>query len=130
MTSILLKGKVFTGKGEGKKFISLPWVQRQIQQKLGFSPYLGTLNIRLDRASLELKKKIDKVERLEITPEKGYCKGILIRGKITGLDCGIIIPQVGGYPPDVLEIVAQVFLRQRLHFSDGSVAAVTVELQR
>ena len=130
MTSITLRGKVFTGTGEGKKFVSLPWVQRQIQQKLGFQPYLGTLNLRLDRASLELKKKLDKAERLEIVPEKGYCMGILIKGKITGLDCGIVIPQVGGYPPDELEVVAAVFLRHRLHFADGSLAAVTVELQR
>ena len=130
MTSITLKGKIFTGNGEGKKFVSLPWVQQQIQQKLGFQPFLGTLNMRLDRASLELKKKLEKTDRVEIVPEKGYCKAILIKGKMTGLDCGIIIPQVGGYSPDVLEIVAAVFLRQRLHFSDGSLAAVTVELQR
>ena len=130
MTSITLKGKVFSGKGEGKKFVELPWVQKQIQQKLGFSPYLGTLNLRLDRASLEIKKKIDKAEHLEIVPDKDYCRGILIKGKITGLDCGIIIPQVGGYPPDVLEVVASVYLRQRLHFADGSLAAVTVELER
>ena len=45
---IVFKGSVFSGNGEGRKFIELPWVKRQIQEKLGFTPYLGTLNIRLN----------------------------------------------------------------------------------
>ena len=126
MGKINLNGRVFSGKGEGKKFVTLPWVDRQIREKLGFSPYAGTLNIRLSREGLAQKKLLAKAERLEIVPEKGYCRGSLIRAKITGLDCGIIIPQVPAYPPDVVEVVAPVFLRQRLRLSDGSEAAVMV----
>lgn len=117
---------MFSGKGEGRKFVSLPWVERQIREKLGFSPYAGTLNIRLGRDGLQQKKQLSKAHRMEIVPENGYCMGSLIKGKITGLDCGIIIPQIPAYPPDVLEVVAPVFLRQRLRLADGSEVAVTV----
>ena len=126
MREIVFKGTVFSGNGEGRKFIDLPWVKRQIQEKLGFTPYAGTLNIRLSREGLEQKKLLAKAERLDIEPEKGYCRGILIKAKITGLDCGIIIPQVPVYPSDVIEVVAPVFLRQRLHLSDGSEVGVSV----
>ena len=126
MAKLNLNGKVFTGKGEGKKFVTLPWVERQIREKLGFTPYAGTLNIRLSREGLQQKKLLAKAERLDIIPEKGYCRGSLIKAKITGLDCGIIIPQVPAYPPDVIEVVAPVFLRQRLHLSDGSEVGVSV----
>lgn len=126
--TVSLRGKVFSGNGEGKKFVVLPWVERQIREKLGFTPYAGTLNIRLNRDGLQQKKMLGKAQRLEVVPENGYCRGFLIKAKITGLDCGIIIPQVPAYPPDVLEIVAPHFLRQRLHLSDGSEVAVNVEL--
>ena len=126
MAKLNLNGKVFTGKGEGKKFVTLPWVERQIREKLGFTPYAGTLNIRLSREGLAQKKLLAKAERLDIIPEKGYCRGSLIKAKITGLDCGIIVPQVPAYPQDVIEVVAPVFLRQRLHLSDGSEVGVLV----
>jgi len=126
LAKLNLKGQVFTGKGEGKKFVTLPWVDQQIREKLGFAPYAGTLNIRLSREGLAQKKLLVKAEHLEIVPEKGYCRGSLIKGKITGLDCGIITPQVPGYPPDVIEVVAPVFLRQRLGLSDGSEVGVLI----
>jgi riboflavin kinase len=128
LANLSFRGKVYTGKGEGKKFVTLPWVEHQIREKLGFTPYAGTLNIRLNRESVALKKKLDKAERLEIVPQKGFCRGVLIRAKITGLDCAIIIPQVPKYPLDVLEVIAPINLRQRLHLADDSEAAVSLNL--
>ncbi len=128
MAIISLKGKVFAGKGEGKKFITLPWVEHQIREKLGFVPFAGTLNIRLNREGLTNKQILTKVSCIEITPEKGYCKGVLIKSKITELDCALIIPLVEGYPPDVVEVISPVFLRQRLHLVDGSETEVMVSL--
>ena len=128
MVNISLKGKVYTGKGEGKKFVTLPWVEHQIKEKLGFVPFAGTLNIRLNREGFANKKMLTEASRIEIAPEKGYCKGVLIRAKISGLDCAVIIPLVVGYPPDVVEVISPVFLRQALHLSDGSETAVMVSL--
>lgn len=128
MATLSFRGRVFTGKGEGKKFVTLPWVEHQIREKLGFTPYAGTLNIRLHRDSLALKKKLGKAPRMEIIPEKDYCKAIMIKAKITGLDCAIIIPLVPKYPPDEIEVIAPYNLRQRLHLADGSEAAVTLSL--
>ena len=128
MANINLKGKVYTGKGEGKKFVTLPWVEHQIKEKLGFAPFAGTLNIRLNREGLANKKMLTKAARIEITPEKGYCKGVLIKAKITELDCAIIIPLVEGYPTKVVEVISPFFLRQRLNLKDDSETAVMVSL--
>lgn len=125
---LCFRGKVYSGKGQGKKFVELPWVQQQILQNLGFTPFAGTLNIRLSTESLALKKKLDKAPRIEIVPEMGYCKATIIKAKIMGLNCAIIIPQVPAYPPDLLEVVAPVFLRQQLNLADGSEAEITLSL--
>ena len=59
MKRIKLDGKVFSGRGEGKKFIELPWVKRQIIKKLGFKPYLGTLDVKLTEKSAKKRKILD-----------------------------------------------------------------------
>ena len=128
MGKIIFKGTVFSGTGEGRKFIDLPWVKRQIEEKLGFTPYSGTLNIRLSNESAKQKKLLENAERLEVYPEKGYCIGILIKANIDSLEGAIIIPQVTNYPSAVLEVIAPWYLRERLKITDGSVVTVTVNL--
>lgn len=117
---------MFSGNGHGRKFISLPWVKRQIKEKLGFTPYAGTLNIRLTKESVQQKNLLEKAEKFEITPEKGYCNGTLIRAQMDGLVCGIVFPQVPSYPRDVLEVVAACNLRELLGVRDGCEVCVWV----
>lgn len=126
MQKLAFKGTVFSGKGEGRKFIDLPWVKGQIKEKLGFIPYSGTLNIRLSKESITQKKLLKNAMRLEICPEKGFCKGKLIESFINGLECAIIIPEIPNYPSDVLEVIAPWYLRERLKISDGSELTVIV----
>ena len=125
---MVLKGSVFSGKGEGRKFIDLPWVKGQIKEKLGFVPYSGTLNIRLSEEGVKQKKCLKRPLKLEIYPEKGFCKGMLIKSSIDGLECAIIIPQVSSYPSDVLEVIAPWYLRERLKIADGNEVSVIVDL--
>ena len=126
MSEIVFKGTVFSGNGEGRKFIDLPWVKQQIQEKLGFTPYSGTLNIRLTKESVKQKKLLENAKQLEVYPAKGYCTGKLIKAHIDSLECAIIIPQIPNYPSDVLEVIASCYLRERLKVTDGSEVTVTV----
>jgi riboflavin kinase len=128
LPQITFKGTAFSGNCEGRKFISLPWVKRQIQEKLGFTPYSGTLNIRLTKESVRQKKMLKKAEKFEISPEKGYCTGTLIEARMEGLKCGILLPQVPNYPQDVLEVIAAWNLRERFKIEDGSEVCVTVRV--
>ena len=45
--SVTLEGTVFTGVGEGAYYIAKEHYRKQFQQKLGFDPYPGTLNLKL-----------------------------------------------------------------------------------
>ena len=128
MREIVLKGTVFSGTGEGRKFIDLSWVKQQIQEKLGFTPYSGTLNIRLTKESVKQKKLLENAKQLEVYPAKGYCTGKLIKAHIDSLQCAIIIPQVPNYPSDILEVIAPWYLRERLKIIDGSEVTVAFKV--
>lgn len=128
MKTIKLSGKVFSGRGEGEKFLKLPWVKRQIQEKLGFIPYHGTLNVRLSEESTKHRKLLEKAPSTKICPAEGYCTGIILKAFIGGVECAIVIPKVAGYPRDVLEIIAPANLREKLQLEDGAEITVTVNL--
>jgi riboflavin kinase len=128
LKKIKLSGKVFSGQGRGEKFLELPWVKRQIKAKLGFTPYNGTLNIKLSEESAKRRKLLEKAASVKICPPKGFCSGTVFKASIGALECAIVIPEVAGYPEDVLEIIAPANLREKLQLEDGDEITVTVNL--
>ncbi len=128
MPTLIFEGTVFSGKGEGKKFITLPWVKEQIEAKLGFSPFPGTLNLRLTQESTQRKGQLKTAETADITPQAGYCRGLLIKAQISNMDGAIVLPQIPDYPQDVLEVIAAVCLREKLKLADGDGVAVCVSV--
>ena len=128
MKTLCLKGKVFSGKGEGTGFVKLSWATRQIKEKLGFSPYPGTLNIRLTRDSTKMKRILMNTLGTEISPAPGHYSGKLFRANLMNLECALIIPEVPDYPEDVIEVVSSTNLREKLHLADGSLCEVKVTI--
>ena len=131
MNTVTVKGTVFNGEGVGSQFIGIAWARKQIQEKLSFDPYLGTLNIRLtEREAKPLRKTLKKFEGVRITPKKGFfqaqCFKALIMNKIKG---AIIIPQKPNYPSDVLEIIASIHLRKTLILKDNDEIEITIFLE-
>lgn len=126
MKTLCLKGTVFSGKGEAAEFVSLSWARKQIEEELGFTPYSGTLNIRLDGKSTKLKSALMKARGTEILPAPGYCRGRIFEASIMKVKCAVVIPEVPGYAEDVVEVVSSTNLRERLHLVDGSSVDVKV----
>ncbi len=128
MQVLLLLGTVFTGKGDGKRFVSLPWVKKQIESQVGFTPYAGTLNLRLTGTSQKNRTMLQKAQHLVIKPKKGFCPGYLIRAQVGNVQVAVVIPEVPGYPSDTLEVIAPVCLREEFGLSDDSLVAVAFRL--
>jgi riboflavin kinase len=121
---IFLRGKVCTGTGEGAEFLRLRWVRDQVKEKLGFLPWPGTLNIRLDVESVERKKALTK--GLLILPEKNHCCGRLFKAVLEDVECALLAPEVAGYAEDLIEIIAKANLRKGLRLADGDSVRVKV----
>lgn len=106
--------------------MELPWVKRQIQNKLGFTPYSGTLNIHLTQEGEEKRKHLNPAKGIMVEPEKGYYSGVLFKAAIETLNCAVVIPITPNYPSDVLEVISHLYLRGQVGLTDGSLVAVTV----
>jgi len=126
---IRIKGAVVSGQGVGKNFVELKWARRQFEEKLGFKPYPGTLNLILTDEEVEKRRKLERLEGIAITPEKGYCKAKCFKAEIEGLEnveAAIILPSVSNYPKNLIEIISPVNLRKKLNLRDGNSLEILV----
>ena len=126
MKTLCVKGEIFSGRGEGAKFMELAWVKKQMEEKLGFTLFPGTLNVKLTTNSVKMGKLLKKRAGVEILPASGYCRGRLFKAKLNGVECAVIVPEVVGYPENIVEVVAPVNLREKLCLLDGSPVEVEV----
>lgn len=111
--------------------MSLPWVQQALRQRLGFSPYPATLNVRLD--SEEETDRWRDVKRqtkaIDIPPpDASFCRARCFRVEIEGKQIGaVVLPEVEGYPPNKLEVIAPVRIKDQLNVKDGD--TITIEFK-
>jgi riboflavin kinase len=130
LKTLCIKGIVFSGKGEGARFIELPWVKRQIVEKLGFTPYHGTLNIELTKEEFEKRDLLEKAQAIEISPVKGFGRGRCFRASLMDkLECAIVIPKVPNYPENVIEVITATNLREKLQLRDGDSVEVRILME-
>ena len=124
------KGTVESGLGEGKYYLSFPQYQKQIEQKLGFVPYAGTLNLRTNNHDLDLFKQgaqeniIDGFSTKERTFGGLKAYKIKINDTITG---GLVFPDRSNNPREIAEIIAPIFLRKKMNLKDGATLKITSE---
>ena len=128
MSEIVFLGKVFSGHGNGKKFLEMPWVKKQIEEQLGFSPYLGTLNLHLTGKNAEKRSLLETSGGLVVAPQTSYYPGVMFRATIESLECAVVIPIMPNYPTDILEVIAPVYLRGELKLIDGREVVVSVKV--
>lgn len=119
-----LRGTVISGRREAAGFLALPWVEERLTRFLGSTPFPGTLNLRLEAGpSIESWRAL-KASALgrELPPgAEGFCAATLFAVSVEGEEPGAVaLPQVEGYPEDVVELVAARGLRERFRLEDGS----------
>ena len=129
LQSIKFVGAVYTGQGHGKFFVELPWVIRQLKNSTGFTPYPGTLNMRLIPKSTEQRVHLTPTNGVLVKPKAAmYLPGYLYKARLFDTECYVVLPDVPNYPQDLLEIIAAENLRNRFNIKDGDTITVIVTL--
>ncbi|WP_420807179.1 DUF120 domain-containing protein [Acidianus manzaensis] len=122
---IKIKGKVTSGLGEGRIFLSLPYYMESFKKFLGFTPYPGTLNVVIyDKCSFENRLSLD-ASRAIMIPEHKEEKRVL--GAVKAFPAvvnqlqpaAIVLPLRTTHPKSVIEIISPYFLREKLNLKDG-----------
>ena len=105
----------------------MPWVKKQIIEKMSLNPYPGTLNLILnDRETRKYIEFIKKTKGIIIQPidsnfYQGKCIKTLIEKTVKG---AVIIPLMVGYPENKVEIISPIYLREHFHLVDGDLISI------
>ncbi|MGH7823862.1 MAG: DUF120 domain-containing protein [Candidatus Binatia bacterium] len=125
-----LNGVIFSDLGQASSFMALEWVQRALQQTLGFVPYPATLNVRpRDPEDARVWQMIQsEIRGVPLPPEDGgFCSARIFPVEIWSLvntrsekaRGAVLLPEVTGYPKDKIEIVAPMRLKDEFGVQDG-----------
>ncbi len=127
---LTFEGKVASGLGEGRYYLSQPGYVVQFTERLGYSPYPGTLNVRVTAEAL---RKVDLVThwtgmRIDGFQASGRTFGgaTCFVARMNGHACHLIHPDRTHYK-DVVEFVASDCLREALGVRDGDTVKVELE---
>lgn len=147
-----LSGTVTSGMGEGRHYISLPGYMEQFEDRLGYEPFLGTLNVELTTESVRARSAMEALDPVPIDgwedddrtygPAVCYPATICVApkgqrgggGATADTDDGQIYEQAHTIAPerthhddDQLEIIAPEKLREKLELEDDDHVTVHVE---
>lgn len=125
-----LTGRVVTGLGQGAQLTQLEWARAQFVDKLGIDPFPGTLNVMVDASDASAWEQWKTAPGVEIVPPNAdWCNAraypIRVAGRVNG---AIILPEVAGYSPTQIEIIANVSLRETLQLNDGDALALELAM--
>ncbi|MGI0151389.1 MAG: DUF120 domain-containing protein [Thermoplasmata archaeon] len=123
-------GTVASGLGEGRYYLSQPGYTAQFVDRLGYTPYPGTLNVRLSAPDMA---RVHAVRDWRGTRIDGFSDGGRTFGgatchaaTLTGTAGHLITPD-RTHHTDVVEFIAPTFLREGLRLKDGD--RVDIEIQ-
>jgi riboflavin kinase len=128
---LVLEGELFSGLGEGAYYIHQSGYRRQFIKKLGYDPFPGTLNIRLDKRFLRERSLLDTMPSVLVdgfsNGKRSYGPVRCIPVSVNGVaQANIITALRSHYGEEILEIIAPMNLRERLRLKDGDIIRVRV----
>ncbi|HVP79400.1 MAG TPA: DUF120 domain-containing protein [Thermodesulfobacteriota bacterium] len=124
-----IRGKIVEGLRVGSTFTQVPWVRKQLIQKLNVDPYPGTLNLEIvDLKDSQNFRELKSTPGVEIIPEdpsfcSARCYPVLINGRLEG---AIVSPGVEDYPENKMELIASQNIKEVLSVKGGDVLEVEV----
>ncbi len=132
--TIDFEGKVVSGMGEGAYYMSLGGYREQFKEKLGYEPFLGTLNIRLtDQIYMNARLELGKHRSILIN---GFSDGTRTYGWVkcyrASINDGeiesaaVLVLERTHYDDSMLEVIAPISIKNTADVKDGDKIKVQV----
>jgi len=126
---LFFKGKVVSGLGEGRYYTEQNGYVDQFKEKLGFTPYPGTLNVEIkyvERNKLRLLKNYNAIIINEFkTNDRTFGSVGCFRAEINGIEGAIVLPFRSHYS-NILEFISSYSLREKLDLKDGDEIKIAI----
>jgi len=127
---VSLHGKVTSGLGEGRYYLSQPGYVLQFTERLGYTPYPGTLNVRVGPEALRRASLVSEWSGIRVdgfhASGRTFGGATCFPARMNGHPCHLIHPDRSHYK-DVIEFIARDRLRDSLHLKDDDDVEISIE---
>lgn len=119
-----VRGRVFSGMGKGRYYVGHPEYQRRFEEALGYRPYPGTLNVKLEEEGAisglrSLRRSGGRtIEGFDIDGES-FSSLACFDGKLRGERVTLLFIDVTYYNESVAELISPAYLRGKVGLKDG-----------
>lgn len=123
-------GRIVTGASEAAFFTQLDWVREQCSQKLGFTPFPGTLNIDISPQKItNMETFLTGVDVDLRSPDPKFCSARIVPVNLEGIPAAVLFPdeKTRVHGQNILEILAPVSVREVLQKKDGDLISITMD---
>ena len=129
-----LKGTLVSGMGEGAYYMGLKGYTKQFQSKIGYIPFPGTLNVRLDQKIHQ--ESIKQFETLNGIKIQSFSDGKRTYGWVkcfsaklnNSINCQLIVLERTHHDDSVIELISKVCLRKNAKLKDGSKVSIKIKI--
>lgn len=113
-----LKGTLVSGLGEGSYYMSLKGYTKQFKTKIGYIPFPGTLNVRLDKKIYQ--EAIKQFENLGGIKIESFSDGKRTYGWVkcfhakvnNSINCELVLLERTHHDNSIIELISQVCIRK------------------
>lgn len=129
-----LKGTLVSGMGEGAYYMSLKGYTKQFKTKIGYIPFPGTLNVKLEKKEhIEALYHFDSLDGIKINgfsdEKRSYGWVKCFQGKLNKkINCNLIRLERTHHDPSIIELISKTNIRRSEKLSDGSKVTITIPL--
>jgi riboflavin kinase len=131
-SSVDLKGTLVSGMGEGAYYMGLKGYTKQFISKIGYVPFPGTLNVRLDKKIHQ--ESIKQFETLDGIKIQSFSDGKRTYGWVkcfpaklnNSINCQLIILERTHHDDSVIELISKTCLRKNAKLKDGSKVSIKI----
>ena len=129
-----LKGTLVFGMGEGAYYMGLKGYTKQFQSKIGYVPYPGTLNVRLDQKIHQ--EAIKQFETLNGVKIKSFSDGKRTYGWVkcftaklnNSTNCELIILERTHHDDSIIELISKSCIRKIAKLKDVSKVSIKIPI--
>ena len=129
-----LKGTLISGMGEGAYYMGLKGYTKQFQTKIGYVPFPGTLNVRLDqKIHQEAIKQFETLNGIKINSfsdgKRTYGWVKCFNAKLNNsANCELIILERTHHDDSIIELISKSCLRKTAKLKDGSKVSIKIPI--
>ena len=129
-----LKGILVSGMGEGAYYMALKGYTKQFKSKIGYVPFPGTLNVRLDQKTHQ--EAIKQFKTLEGIKIKSFSDGTRTYGWVkcfpaklnNSISCELIMLERTHHDDSIIELISKTCMRKIGKLKDGSKVSIKIPI--